>query len=102
VRGGRGVGAAAERDEHAGASAAGAGLRGRTLRRTCATTWIFTWRIRRSGAAGAYFFRGGFVVGNKNTVPGTLLDACKQAGITVASCNLGWVLRGNDRLGCSI
>src|SRR6478672_7446399 len=34
-----------------------------------------------------YFFPGGFVVGNKNTVPVALLDACKAAGITVASCN---------------
>jgi acetyl esterase/lipase len=34
-----------------------------------------------------YFFPGGFVVGNKNTVPIALLDACKAAGVTVASCN---------------
>src|SRR5579872_989340 len=34
-----------------------------------------------------YFFPGGFVVGNKNTVPVVLLDTCKTAGITVAACN---------------
>ena len=34
-----------------------------------------------------YFFPGGFVVGNKNTVPIVLLDTCKTAGITVAACN---------------
>jgi acetyl esterase len=34
-----------------------------------------------------YFFPGGFVVGNKNTVNTFLLDACNKAGITVASIN---------------
>jgi acetyl esterase/lipase len=34
-----------------------------------------------------YFFPGGFVVGNKNTVNPNLLDACAKAGITVASIN---------------
>lgn len=38
-----------------------------------------------------YFFPGGFRVGNKNTVPIALLDACKEAGITVASCNYRYV-----------
>ena len=38
-----------------------------------------------------YFFPGGFVVGNKNTVPIPLLDACKAAGITVAACNYRYV-----------
>jgi acetyl esterase/lipase len=38
-----------------------------------------------------YFFPGGFVVGNKNTVPVALLDACKSAGITVAACNYRYV-----------
>ena len=34
-----------------------------------------------------YFFPGGFVVGNKNTVNPILLDTCAKAGITVASVN---------------
>jgi acetyl esterase/lipase len=38
-----------------------------------------------------YFFPGGFVVGNKNTVPVALLDAAKTAGVTVASCNYRYV-----------
>ena len=38
-----------------------------------------------------YFFPGGFRVGNKNTVPVALLDACGQAGITVAACNYRYV-----------
>jgi hypothetical protein len=38
-----------------------------------------------------YFFPGAFLVGNKNTVPVALLDACKSAGITVAACNYRYV-----------
>lgn len=34
-----------------------------------------------------YLFPGAFVVGNKNTVNPNLLDACAEAGITVASVN---------------
>ncbi len=38
-----------------------------------------------------YFFPGGFRVGNKNTVPPPLLDACSEAGFTVAACNYRYV-----------
>lgn len=38
-----------------------------------------------------FFFPGGFRVGNKNLVPVALLDACRDAGITVASCNYRYV-----------
>ena len=32
-----------------------------------------------------FYFGGAFVVGNKYTVPGLLIDACQKAGITVAA-----------------
>jgi acetyl esterase/lipase len=38
-----------------------------------------------------YFFPGGFVVGNKNTVSPYLLDSCKKAGITVAAIDYRYI-----------